>query len=267
MLHGHGGHLEAFVRNIPAYARHFRVFAVDLPWHGLGPQPAFEPELMPTYLDFLIDFMDYRGIESAHIEGQSMGGWVAMRMAHDHPERVKKLVLTTVQGFKTEVPGVPSGLPPGPAAASAAPPAEPGSGPAPTFEQLQARMRNNVIDQTLITDEMVESRVRIYSDAMLRLNQDLLTLSYRGVRGNADTPAKKWALSEADLGEIKAPTLVYWGEKNALAPAYGEKLASLIPGARYYCEPNTGQWAQFEHAETHNQMVLRFLTGDESLTV
>jgi 2-hydroxy-6-oxonona-2,4-dienedioate hydrolase len=265
LLHGHGGHLESFARNIKAYAEHFHVFAVDLPWHGLGPQPPFEPELMPTFLDYLLDFMAWRGIDAAHLEGQSMGGWLAMRLAHDRPDKVKKLVLTTVQGFKAEVPGVPAGLPPGPAAASAGPPAEPGTAPAPTFAQLQARIRNNVVDPNEIGDDLVEARLLIYSDPTFRLNQDLLTLSYRGVRGNADTPAKNWTLSEADLARIKAPTLVYWGEQNALAPAYGEKLAALIPNARYYCEPGTGQWAQYEHADVHNRTVLRFLTGNDSL--
>jgi 2-hydroxy-6-oxonona-2,4-dienedioate hydrolase len=266
LLHGHGGHLESFARNIRTLARHFHVFALDAVWHGLGPQPPFDPELMPVFLDQILDFMDWRGIGAAHFEGQSMGGWTAMRMALDHPDRVKKLVLTTTQGFKSEIPGIPSGAPPGPpsSGAPAAPPA-PGQGPVPTFAEIQARIRNNVVNPDEIGDDLVESRVRIYSNPVFRLNQDLLSRSYAGVRGNADTPAKKWALGEDDLRRIAAPALVYWGEKNALPPPYGERLASLIPNARYHCEPETGQWAQYEHADTHNRVVLQFLTGDSTL--
>src|SRR5215472_10133278 len=100
LLHGGGGHVENFSRNVIPYARHFHVYALDCVWHGLGPQPPFNPELLPTYVDQVLDFMGWKGIDAAHIEGQSMGGWTAMRVAAFHPRRVRRLVLTTAQGFK-----------------------------------------------------------------------------------------------------------------------------------------------------------------------
>lgn len=48
-------------------------------------------------------------------------------------------------------------------------------------------------------------------------------------------------------------------------PAMGERPAAAIPGAQYYCAADAGHWAQFEHADEHNRVVLRFLTGDAGL--
>src|SRR6266849_4645466 len=61
LLHGGGGHVENFSRNIMPYAQHFHVFALDCVWHGLGPQPPFNKELLPTYVDQVIDFLDWQG--------------------------------------------------------------------------------------------------------------------------------------------------------------------------------------------------------------
>ena len=47
----------------------------------------------------------FAGIESAHIEGESMGGWVAVSLALKHPERVRKLVLNTIAGLNNRKPG------------------------------------------------------------------------------------------------------------------------------------------------------------------
>ena len=72
-------------------------------------------------------------------------------------------------------------------------------------------------------------------------------------------------MTHKELAQIKAPTLVYWAEMNPVAPPAGEVLAAAIPGAQHYLAMDTGHWAQFEHADEYNRVVLRFLTGNNSL--
>jgi 2-hydroxy-6-oxonona-2,4-dienedioate hydrolase len=259
LLHGQGGHVENFCRNVMPYAQHFHVFALDCVWHGLGPQPPFNPELLPTYVDQVLDFMDWQGIEAAHIEGQSMGGWTAMRLAYEHPQRVKKLVLTTTQGFRlTPPPGV-----------EAAPVPSRARGERqleflrnPTWENIRLRMVGLLARPERLPDEMIAVRRKLYSLPATNASLQLVAQHYLG---GPDLPSQKYVMTEHELSQIKAPTLVYWGDKNPVPPVMGERLAAAIPGAQYYCAADTGHWAQFEHANEHNRVVLRFLTGDATL--
>lgn len=259
LLHGQGGHVENFARNIMVAARYYHVFALDCAWHAYGPRPEFDPELLPVFVDQVLDFMDSRGIESAHIEGQSMGGWTAMRLAHDHPQRVRKLVLATVQGFNVEVPGLP--------------PMEPTPGAAlrerfvtylrdPSYENIRGRLEVLFANPERVPEEMIHVRRKLYRDPIIN---DWLVKVLMTYMGGPESPAMRHLLDEKQLGEIQAPTFVFWSDKNTVPPPYGEKLAASIPGAIYYCALDTGHWAQYEAANEHNREVLRFLTGDNHL--
>src|SRR5688500_15497888 len=78
LLHGTGGHAENYARNIAPLARHFRVLAIDFLWHGRSQTSGFVAEILPPLVDQVRDVLDTLRIERAHIEGQSLGGWVAM---------------------------------------------------------------------------------------------------------------------------------------------------------------------------------------------
>ena len=269
LLHGGGGYAENFTRNILVYARYFHVFALDAVWFGLGPQPPFQEDIMAAFLDHIIDFMDWKGFGSAHVEGQSMGGWTAMCLAREHPPRVRKLVLTTATGFTLNVPGAERRPPPPPPpAAGETPRPRPIADEAlinPTYENVFNRMRGLVADPQRITEELVRIRMKIYGIPHVAQSMLKATAAYRDARLGGESPASKHCFGEKELAEIKAPTFVYWGERNVTSPAVGEALARAIPGARYYCNPDTGHWAQYEYADVHNREVLRFLTGDEAL--
>lgn len=258
LLHGQGGHVENFCNNIMPYAAHFHVFALDCVWHGYGPQPPFNPELIPTYVDQVIDFMDWQGIDSAHIEGQSMGGWTAQRLAYHHPKRLRKLVLTTAQGFRLPPPpGVDA--PPVPSRATGQRQMEFLLNP--TWENIRLRLERLLARPERLPEEMIAVRQKIYTHPPTNASLQLVNQNYLG----ADLPSSKHIMTEQELGQITAPTLVYWAEKNPVPPVMGERLAAAIPGAQYYCAADTGHWAQFEHPNEHNRVVLRFLTGNPTL--
>ena len=114
LLHGTGGHAENYARNIAPLAKRFHVIALDFLWHGRSQVEGFDPEVIPALVDQVRDVMDLLGLERAHIEGQSLGGWVAMRFALAHPSRVRKLVITTPMGYRPDagtVPGYAEGDP------------------------------------------------------------------------------------------------------------------------------------------------------------
>jgi 2-hydroxy-6-oxonona-2,4-dienedioate hydrolase len=254
LLHGQGGHVENFSRNIAAYAKHFHVFALDLAWHGYGPQPNFDPELLPVWVDQTLDFMDWQGLRSAHVEGQSMGGWVAMRLAHDHPSRLLKMVLTTAQGFSLS--------PSGDKADAALPGADLLKAflpllQDPSLENMRKRMTVLFANPSRLPEEAVEIRRKLYANPIVNESLQQVLQSYMGGPGS---PCRKHIVDRKQLEAIRHKTLVYWSEKNPLPPAVGHALSGTLPNSRCYVAADTGHWAQFENADEHNREVLKFLT-------
>ncbi|MGV9449842.1 alpha/beta fold hydrolase [Streptomyces sp. NPDC003635] len=78
-------------------ARH-EVLAVDLP--GFGDSPALAPGVRPTARELagaVGRFLDARGISTAHVAGNSLGGWVGLELAL--AGRVRTLSLVSPAGL------------------------------------------------------------------------------------------------------------------------------------------------------------------------
>ena len=65
LLHGSGGHAEAYVRNLEAHAEHFSTWSIDMLGHGYTDKPGHPLEIR-HYVDHLLAFLDAIGVERAH---------------------------------------------------------------------------------------------------------------------------------------------------------------------------------------------------------
>lgn len=72
-LHGTSGHLEAFIRNLPAHARHYDCHAIDMMGHGYTDSPP-DAYRIRGYVDHLVAYLDAVEIDRAHFVGESLGG-------------------------------------------------------------------------------------------------------------------------------------------------------------------------------------------------
>lgn len=98
-IHGFGGTARNFTLNIAPLAKAgFRVIAPELWGMGRSAKPRGRYSL-DRWVEQLIGVLDRLGLQRAYIVGHSMGGAVAIRLAHRHPERVAKLVLVAPLGF------------------------------------------------------------------------------------------------------------------------------------------------------------------------
>lgn len=258
LLHGTGGHLENWARNIAPMAKNFRVIAPDFLWHGFSQTEPFDPEIVPSLVDQIIDLMDVLGTAQAAFNGQSMGGWVAMQLALRHPERVSALILTTTQGYVPDDGAIPGYMEPDwsqnlPTTLEAL--------HNPTFENIKIRMARILADPARLTDEAIAIRQRIYSQPALAKAQEAFNREYLGM-GPA---SRAYVVTDTLARRITCPTLVYWGDKNRTPPALGQHIANTIPGGQFHCAADTGHWAQFESADEHNEVVTRFLLQTQKL--
>lgn len=94
LLHGGLGTADMFDPILPQLAAGRRVIAVDLQGHGRTPlgDRAFSPEAMGDDMATLVRRL---GHERVDVLGYSLGGGVGLRMAIQHPQRVRRLALVS----------------------------------------------------------------------------------------------------------------------------------------------------------------------------
>jgi pimeloyl-ACP methyl ester carboxylesterase len=91
LLHGLLGSSLQFVNQIPAFARHYRVIAIDSRGQGrstYGDGPITYESMAADVLGVL----DHLGIQRTHVVGWSNGGVIGLELALHHPERLDRVV-------------------------------------------------------------------------------------------------------------------------------------------------------------------------------
>jgi pimeloyl-ACP methyl ester carboxylesterase len=117
LLHGAGANALAWGADVPEFARHFRVFAVEtpgepgrscqerIPWEGAGIVEWLEDVLAGLGADRAAGALAPGPAAQVLLAGVSQGGYIALRFASAHPERVKALALLAPGGVAPVKPG------------------------------------------------------------------------------------------------------------------------------------------------------------------
>ena len=100
LLHGNGEDCTYFKHQIPAFAKYYKVYAIDTRGHGKTPRGDGEFSIR-RFAEDLYDFFEWQKIPKAHILGFSDGANIAMYFALAHPERINKLILNGGNIFPT----------------------------------------------------------------------------------------------------------------------------------------------------------------------
>jgi pimeloyl-ACP methyl ester carboxylesterase len=93
LIHGLGARGENWAAMIPALAaKGFHVYVPDLLGYGRSPQPDVDYSISLEE-QTVAAFMQAVHVPRADVGGWSMGGWIAMKLALDHPEMVDRLAI------------------------------------------------------------------------------------------------------------------------------------------------------------------------------
>jgi pimeloyl-ACP methyl ester carboxylesterase len=254
LLHGTGGHAESFIRNVLPLSADFHVYAVDMVGHGLTDKP--DLDYSPRdYANHLVALLDAIGAARAHVNGESLGGWVALWLALDHPARVDRLVLNTAAGLKLSD------------AQQIVPPQRAEMArltreaiERPSMATVRARMEWLVKDKRLITDELVATRLAIYQRPD---TQRAMPRILAGAALGGDDRPNPYVITPEHLRRVPHPTLVLWTSDNpGTSWQEAEGAADLLPRGVFHLLGDCAHWPQYEQAEAYNRLVARFLGGE-----
>jgi pimeloyl-ACP methyl ester carboxylesterase len=194
LLHGGVGATEMFSDILPLLSRNRRVIGVDLQAHGRTAD-IDRPLSMEAMADDISALMKHLAIGKADVMGYSLGGGVALRTAIQHPDVVGKLVLVST-AFKRDgwYPEIVSGM------------AQMGPGAAEPMKQtpmyqLYAHIAPRPADWPVLLTKLGE---------LLRKDYD-------------------WS---KDVAAIKAPTLLVYGDADAVRTAHAIEFFELLGGGK-----------------------------------
>ncbi|MEP6743537.1 MAG: alpha/beta fold hydrolase, partial [bacterium] len=102
-IHGVGAGASSFMwrKNFDDLALDFRVYAFDLLGFGFSDKPAAAPYSADLYVELITDFLRDVSGQPANVIASSMGAAYAIRVADEHPELIKALILNAPTGADT----------------------------------------------------------------------------------------------------------------------------------------------------------------------
>ncbi len=249
MLHGGGPGASGwsnFNRNFTVFVEQgYRVILLDCPGFNKSDPIKITESRGLVNAHAVKGLMDSLHIDRAHLVGNSLGGASSLTFALEYPERLGKQILMG-----------PAGL--GPSMFQALPM----EGikllvhlyREPTMENLKRMIQVFVYDPSRMTEDLIHGRY----DNMMRSPEHLRNFVDSL---NLDQSVVMKDLSPR-LGEIKADTLVTWGRDDRFVPVdHGLKLLWGLPNAQLHVFSKCGHWAQWEHADAFNRLVLDFLAN------
>jgi pimeloyl-ACP methyl ester carboxylesterase len=241
LLHGWFHDSQMWSRNIVALSKSAKVYAVDLWGFGYSTRETLDWGY-PLYSEQLSKFMDALNINKASLVGQSMGGGTAILFCTQHRERVNKLVLVTSGGM------------PNPPLLMTRITCMPHVG---EFLFRLRGSRRGILKRVFIRDE--KSIVGGYFEELTRFHK---------IRGTNETLLSSLRKNFFDkllpeikqLGEMKVPTLIIWGQHDrSIKLELGQEIHKILKDSQLEVLKESAHCPNYEQPGEFNKAVIDFL--------
>ena len=256
LIHGTGAWSEIWRQTLDTLAAHgFRAIALDMPPFGFSERPANAAYNDEAQARRILGVLNALKLDSVTLVGHSFGGRPTMTAFFIDGARVKQLVLVDV-ALGLDTTSKPTQLAWPVRAILGAAPLRSGIVSATlTNPQFTARLlRGLVADPNAITP----ARVAMLQQPFVRQRT---TMSYgEWLEPFLTTSERSPATDRSRYASIGVPTLVLWGDRDAVTPpVQGRDLASLIPGVTFVELNGVGHIPAIEAPEKFNAALLGFL--------
>ena len=242
-LHGYTGSTKDWAYQVALLSSRYRVIALDHRGHGMSSGPHEEEEYsIPISSNDVYELLRLLGVDRCCLVGHSMGGFIALQFALDHPDMVKALVLVDTSSGTFEV--------------------------APGYPEMRAKMDALAREEgteAAFEYEAAHNPIRI---ERFRRHPEWREVARRKALGTSvdayiyvARSFGKWRPVTNRLGEIRIPTLIFRGEEDTPFVGATETLKESIAGSELAIIPGTGHSPHEEKPGIFNEMLDAFLAA------
>lgn len=239
LLHGSGAGVSAAANwwlTIPDLSKHYRTIAPDLVGFGYtepGPDAEFGIAAWVSHTARLLDHLE---IDKTWLIGNSLGGWIALEFGLRFPDRLLGIVSMGTGG------------------AARSETLARHSAPDISANGVRRVLKAFVVDESLITDELVEARLNVAGAA--NAAERYATVIAARERDRANNGLDFEALHDLDL-----PILLMHGLQDRVIPwSWSWDLCHALPHADLQLYADCGHWIQIERRLGFNLSVQGFIT-------
>jgi pimeloyl-ACP methyl ester carboxylesterase len=231
LIHGLGARAEDWSNLAPYFVNAgFRVYIPDLPGYGRSEKPANFSYSVPDEARVVVSFIDALGLKQVDLGGWSMGGWIVQIVAHDHPERINRLMLFDSAGLNLK----------------------------PAWDtRLFTPATKSDLDQleTLLFIHTIKATDFVTRDILRNSNQNAWI-----IRRAMDSMLAGHDVTDNLLPQLKMPVLIVWGDQDRIVPLReGQQMHALIPDSTLEVIPGCGHMAPEQCPSRIAPQMLQFL--------
>jgi pimeloyl-ACP methyl ester carboxylesterase len=254
MIMGASGNIDWMKSAIPIFSHEYKLVLFDNRDAGQTDVSNI-PYTLEVLADDLAGLLDALKIESAHIQGASMGGMIAQQFVLRYPNKVRSLILAC-----TYCGGPNSSIMTDPDVKS-------------YMERAPGLSGKEMMMETLrlcLSQKFIENNPSQIKQMMKQMMKHPITPQGSMRQGEAVMSHNTYER----LSEIKAPTLVISGDADKLIPVENSRIiASRIQRAELVILKDMGHMFNLEAGEEANRIILDFLrrhrtknTGQETIS-
>jgi pimeloyl-ACP methyl ester carboxylesterase len=225
LLHGLFGALSNFEGIINHFAGKYNVIVPILPIFDLPIRKVSVGGLV----DYVADFVNYKGFEKIHLLGNSLGGHIALLYSLVHPQKVASITLTGSSGLFESAMGT----------------SFPKRG---DYDFIRKKTESTFYNPEVASKALVDEVFDIINDRNKAIR--VIATAKSAVRHNLGDK----------LHQITLPTLLIWGKQDQITPPFvGEKFSELLENSRLIFVEECGHAPMMEHPDTFNRHLESFL--------
>ena len=237
LIHGLAGRSLDYTPLIPMFEENnFHVYALDLLGYGGSDKPVSSDYSIATEEQVVLHFMDAMHLKHAYVVGWSMGGWIALKLALDAPQRVDRIAVLDSAGitFVSDLD-----------AAAMAP--TDGAGVDRLIRTMSPTMR---VPPPFIQRDIIR---------WLGEQRWVVERSLNAMRGGKD-------IVDFKLASMQPPLVIVHGSQDALIPpSVAESMHRMDPRSVYVSVLGCGHFAPMECSEAVGKATVAFLKAQPAM--
>ena len=236
LVHGLGGKAQNWAPMMPSLSRHgYRVYALDLLGFGRSDRPDVDYSIA-LQADVLLRFFESQHLTRADLAGWSMGGWVVLKFALAHPNRVRRVAVYDSAGIYFK------------------PRFDPALFHPTTIEETQQFLALLTPQASRIPRFVARDLIREAHPAAWVVDR-----SMKSMQAGAD-------LLNGKLQALQVPVLIVWGKQDVLLPLFcGEEMRREMPQSSLAIFDGCGHLAPAECSGRILPETLHFLEAEPPL--